>query len=110
MAEKGDQLTNLSALAAEKFQEIVGGLGSIRTKKMFGGYGVFEEDTMFALVDKDGNIFLKADDSNRQLFEEAGSVKHGRMPYFNVPEQILNNNEILLDWARSAISAAKKAK
>ncbi|MCJ7715222.1 MAG: TfoX/Sxy family protein, partial [Anaerolineales bacterium] len=90
MGEKGDLLANLGTLTAEKFQETVGGLGSIRIKKMFGGYGVFEEDTMFALVDKDGNIFLKADDNNRHFFEDAGSIKHGRMPYFNVPEQILN--------------------
>ncbi|MCJ7734766.1 MAG: TfoX/Sxy family protein [Anaerolineales bacterium] len=110
MGEKGDLIINLSTMAAEEFQDKVGGLGPIRIKKMFGGYGVFEDDTMFALVDKNGIIFLKAYDSNRQLFEDAGSIKHGRMPYFKVPENILNNNEILLDWARSAISAAKKAK
>lgn len=110
MADKGDQLTNASTTAAEGLQEMVTKLGNIRLKKMFGGYGVFEEDTMFALVDKNGQIFFKADDTNLQTFEEAGSVKHSRMPYYTLPDNVLNDDKALLSWAQSSLGVAKKAK
>ncbi|MCJ7715155.1 MAG: TfoX/Sxy family protein [Anaerolineales bacterium] len=110
MGDKGDQLTNASTTAAEGLRELVTRLGNIRLKKMFGGYGVFEEDTMFALVDKNGQVFLKGDDSNIQTFQDAGSEKHGRMPYYSVPEKIMNDTAALISWAESTLAVARNAK
>jgi DNA transformation protein len=110
MGNKGDQLADRSTIAAEGLKERLLNLGAIRIKKMFGGYGVFEEDTMFSLVDKNGQIFFKADDTNLQTFEEAGSVKHSRMPYYTLPDKVLNDDKALLSWAQSSLDIAKKAK
>ena len=103
-------MTDASTVAAENLQERLGGLGDIRIKKMFGGYGIFEEETMFSLIDKNGNIYFKVDDSNLSMYEESGSTKHGRMPYYRVPADILADDTILIDWARISIDVAKKAK
>ncbi|MBT3338156.1 MAG: TfoX/Sxy family protein [Anaerolineae bacterium] len=85
-------------------------LREITTKKMFGGYGVFEEGTMFALITAAGGVHLKVDDSNRPRFEEAGAGKHGRMPYYQIPKQIFDDDTQLLAWTQEAIAVSKAAK
>jgi len=44
-------------------------LGSINSKPMFGGLGVFHEDAMFVLISGTG-LFFKVDDSNRAAYEQ----------------------------------------
>lgn len=110
MGKKGAKMTNASTQAAEDLQGRLGALGDVTTKKMFGGYGVFESGKMFALVDSGGTVFFKAGDTNRERFETAGSQKHARMPYFKVPDPVLNNDSDLLEWAQASIVVARKAK
>ena len=110
MGTKGDKLTCASSISAQELQDKLIALGDIRIRKMFGGHGVFEEDSMFALVDSQGSIYFKADDTNVQLFEAAGSEKHGRMPYYQVPTEVLADEKVLQEWAQSSISVSKKTK
>jgi DNA transformation protein len=79
-------------------------LGDIRAKKRFGGYGIFEGDRMFALIDSSGRVFFKVDATNQARFEDAGSEKHARMPYFSVPEKVLGDDGLLEEWALISIS------
>ncbi|MBC8335115.1 MAG: TfoX/Sxy family protein [Anaerolineales bacterium] len=99
-----------STLAVEEFTGRIFPLGEITHKKMFGGYGVFEDGTMFSLITSEGVIHLKADESNRGKFEETGAQKHARMPYYQIPEQVLENDTELLAWTQEAIAVSKKAK
>ena len=110
MGKKGDKLTSESDLAAEDIQSRLATLGDIRVKKMFGGYGVFEEDKMFALIDSSGRIFFKVDETNMARFEEAGSEKHARMPYYSVPEDVLVDDDLVEEWARLSITMSKGGK
>jgi TfoX/Sxy family transcriptional regulator of competence genes len=71
---------------------------------------VFEAGSMFALVDCQGDIFLKVDDTNVGRFEEAGSTKHSRMPYYRVPEVVLDDEHALQEWAISSIAISRNAK
>jgi len=110
MGTKGDKLTGVADKSAQELQEGLTPLGDIRIRKMFGGYGVFEEDSMFALVDSQGSIFFKVDETNVQLFEAVGSQKHGRMPYYQVPEHVLEDEKVLQEWAQTSITISKKTK
>jgi DNA transformation protein len=110
MGTKGAKLTSASATSAERLQVGLSRLGDISIRKMFGGYGVFEAGTMFALVDSEGGIFFKVDDTNVGQFEEAGSTKHGRMPYYRVPEVVLDDEQALQEWAQSSIEVSRSAK
>ena len=110
MGKKGDKLTSESSKSAEDIQNRLAKLGDIRVKKMFGGYGIFEGDKMFALIDSHGRVFFKVDDTNRVRFEEAGSEKHARMPYFRVPEEVLGDDDLLEEWARKSIRISKGGK
>jgi len=110
MDEKGNHMINPSVTAAEDLQTRLKHLGDIRLKKMFGGHGIFESETMFALVEKNGRIYFKVDQSNLEGYVKAGSNKHSRMPYYQIPESVLEDQESLLDWAASSISISKKPK
>ncbi len=84
-------------------------LGSVAGKAMFGGFGVFCDGLMFALITRQGDVYLKADDENRPAFEKAGLKKYGKMPYHQVPKGALGNWPSLEPWARGALKAAQRA-
>ena len=107
MGEKGAKVTNDSSQVAVDIQKRLAGLGSVHTKKMFGGYGVFEEDKMFALIDSSGQVFFKVDESNQARYEEAGSEKHSRMPYYRVPDDVYWDDDLLKEWAVLSIGLSK---
>lgn len=87
-------------------------LTHISSKKMFGGVGYFHEDKMFGMIQSNGIFRLKVDDRNRATFEKYGSgpltsaKKKGSMPYYEVPLEIVENQEELLNWVRTSIEIA----
>ena len=103
MGEKGEKLTSEAGESAEDIQKRLSSLGDITVRKMFGGYGIFAESKMFALIDSKGYIFFKVDDTNLASYDQAGSEKHFRMPYYRVPEAVLGDDQLLEDWARTSI-------
>ncbi|WP_273568711.1 TfoX/Sxy family protein [Maribacter halichondriae] len=100
-------MTNDSVLMVELLLEKLERIGSISTKKMFGGHGVFHNGKIFGMVDSKGQAFLKASENNKAEFEQNGSQKHGKMPYYSIPEDILADSEKLLDWAEKSIAGLK---
>ena len=107
MGTKGDKLTDKATAACENFVSRVDTLGNVSDKKMFGGYGIFESGKMFALVNSSGEVFLKVGEINRHRFEEAGSKSHGRMPYFQIPQAVMEDTELLFEWTRESILLSK---
>ena len=92
-------------------------LGPVSARRMFGGYGVYLDRTMFALV-ADDTLYLKVDDESRGEFEAADlepfrywkKGKSYQMSYHAAPEDALEDAELLRDWARKAVDAAIRAK
>lgn len=80
--------------------------GAVTARKMFGGYGVFADGVMFALVDSQGAAFLHLGADADAEFPE----RHGRMPYGRIPDEVMADGAILLAWARRALGAAVAAK
>jgi len=93
---------------AEQVVELLQPLGDLTWRKMFGGAGIFEDGSMFALIDSNARLHLKADDSNRDRFETAGAEKHGRMPYYAVPDIVVDDDDTLLEWARASVAVNGK--
>ena len=91
-------------------------LGPVSARRMFGGYGIYLDRMMFALV-ADDSLYLKVDDDSRGEFEAAGLepfryTKKGKsyqMSYHAAPEDALEDAELLRDWARKAVDAAMRA-
>lgn len=73
---------------------------------MFGGHGLFCESVMFALVDRQGGAFLRADDG-AQKFRERGGHQHPGMPYWSVPASVVDDHDELVRWASDALAVAR---
>jgi len=65
---------------------------------------------MFGLINSDGLEPLKVTDANRERFEAVGADKHGRMPYSEVPSDVLGDSEALNEWAKEAMDFAHASK
>ena len=87
MGKKGAKHTQKATETCQQTVRVLAGIGEITSRKMFGGYGIFESGVMFALVNSAGKLHLKVDDSNISRFKEAGSNSHGKMPYYDVPDK-----------------------
>ena len=100
----------MATIAVGQFVGKVMPLGEITFIKMFGGYGVFKNETMFALVTKKGGVYLKSGESNLARFERARATKHDRMPYYQIPAEVLEDDSQLVEWTQEAIEVSKAAK
>jgi DNA transformation protein len=107
MGTKDDNLSSDADKAAEGFIARINPLGDISSKKLFGGYGNFEGGKMFALVNSNGQVFLKANDTSWGRFEEAGSRSLGIMPYSQIPNYVMLDDESLFEWTGEAIKLSK---
>jgi len=86
----------------------------VSARKMFGGVGLYREGKMFGLI-ADDVAYLKVDDSNREAFEQAGSCpfkpypdKPTTMSYFEIPPDVLESPDELIQWAKRSLAIQKK--
>ncbi len=101
---------------ADFLREVLAPLGHVSVRRMFGARGVFCDGLMFALV-SDDTLFLRVDDANRAAFAEAGpdsALRYSRsgamvdLPYWRVPDRLMDEPDALLAWAREALAAARR--
>jgi len=92
------------------------GWGEVSVRRMFGGAGLYCEGRMFGLI-ADDVAYLKADDSNRADFLQAGSSpfqpfpdKKTTMPYYDIPADVLESRDDLAEWAQRSLAVAKSKK
>jgi DNA transformation protein len=105
LGKKGAKLSAEVEAAADRLCEQLSDLGDITSKKMFGGVGVFANGNMFALVDASGRPHLKVGEANSDFADVRGTERHGRMPYYSVPDTMLADVATLRRWAAMSISA-----
>lgn len=90
------------------------GLPNIRSRRMFGAYGLYQGEYFFGIVS--GAVFyLKTNDVTRGKFIEAGmdcfrpSEKQVLKNYYEVPEMIIENPDELSEWVLDAVDVARGA-
>lgn len=97
--------------------ELLAPLGPVSGRRFFGGIGLAFDGVQFAMM-MGQTLYLRVDDSNRADFEGAGSepfsyqTKKGRVfvrTYFQVPEEMLDEPDDLIDWTRKSIDVALRA-
>jgi DNA transformation protein len=96
--------------------EQMGQIRPVTSRPMFGGLCFFADGRAFALAD-DGVLYFKVDDSNRPDFIAAGMgpfLPFGDpakpMGYYELPEDVLEDPELLTVWMARAIAVAARAK
>ncbi len=80
MGQKGAKLTQEAAKVSERLVHTLSDLGKVYSRKMFGGYGIFESGAMFALITSEGKIHFKVNQLNRKRFEDIGASLKGVKP------------------------------
>jgi DNA transformation protein len=84
---------------------------------MFSGAGVYCDGVIFALVLR-GTLHFKVDDGNRAAYEAEGMTPFsyeamGRTrqigAYWRVPEHLFDEPDEMLQWARAALAAGRRA-
>lgn len=103
------------------FAERLAPLGPVRYKKMFGGAGFWLADEMFACW-AEGSFMLRADAENAPQFVARGigpwqptvmtqkpGAKQMTMPYYEIPDDVMSDDALLVTWAREAAAAADRA-
>lgn len=87
---------------------------AVRARRMFGGVGIYSGERFFALI-ADDTLYFKVDASTRPEFEARGMEpfrpfgdERGAMQYYQVPEDILEDPDLLRPWAEKALSIARK--
>ena len=79
----------------------------LKTRRMFGGHGLYLGDAFFGIVHK-GSLYFRTDDASRPAYVKVGSKPfnpRGRQElhrYYEVPSEVLEDAEELLAWARAA--------
>jgi DNA transformation protein len=107
MGQKGDKLSNEAELTVELLKEKLQVIDGVSSKKMFGGFGIFHDGKMFALVNSKGQTYLKSEETNKAKFDAWGASQHGKMPYFSLPKEVFKDHDKLISWVQDSISISK---
>jgi DNA transformation protein len=87
-------------------------LGSVEAKAMFGAHGLYSGGVFFAII-ADGRLYFKTDAASRREFEGRGMAAFRPNPkqtlktYYEVPVEVLEDDDELVAWAERALAAAE---
>jgi DNA transformation protein len=96
-------------------KDLLGELGHITVRRMFGGAGVYCDGQVFAFVDDDV-LYLKTDEDGRTAFEAEDmgpftyTTKHGPgqlTSYWRAPERLLDEPDEMRAWVKRALAVAR---
>lgn len=100
----------------DALEEMFEAVAPISIRRMFGGKGIYRHGIIFAL-DLNDEVMLKADQETAPLFKAAGARqwsyegKHGKpvlMPYWSIPEEALDDADLMARWVRLAYEAGER--
>ncbi len=83
------------------------GLRGVTCRSMFGGYGLYQDGVFFGIIHK-GRLFFNTDEASREAYIEQGmkpfrpSAKQTLKTYYEVPVDIIEDQERLTEWAMQA--------
>jgi DNA transformation protein len=86
--------------------------GTVVSRAMFGGYGLYREQVFFGIIHK-GRVYFKTDPSTQPAYRERGmkpfrpSVKQTLKNYYEVPAEVVEDAEELLLWSEQAVRAGR---
>ena len=83
-------------------------LDDVEARRMFGGYGLYQDETFFGILHK-GKVFFKIDESTvreyrlRKMKPFRPNAKQTLKSYYQVPVDIIEDADELREWAIKAI-------
>lgn len=89
--------------------DVLGFLDNLSVKRLFDGYGIYRNGKIFAMT-HDDMLYLKLIDSQKKLIKNLeGSTqftyfrnnKEIGLPYWSVPEDVLENSDMMMELIES---------
>lgn len=101
----------------EKVLEKLEPLGQIKSRAMFGGYGIYYKEVIFAIIVKN-ELYFRVDEKTRKEFEKyqshpfvyEGKKKPIEMPYMTLPDTVFNNPGKLKTFILDAYEASLRSR
>ncbi|MEW4568349.1 TfoX/Sxy family protein [Tautonia sp. JC769] len=99
-------------IGVDEFLGHLSPFGDISSRAMFGGHGVYWRGMIFAIVYRD-RLYLKVDESSKPDYLTRGmgpfrpNERQTLKSYYEVPQDVLDDQEALLSWSGDAIRAAQ---
>ena len=87
-------------------------LNGVECKHMFGGFGLYCNGVFFAII-ADGCVYFKTNSTTVDAFKARGmqpfkpSAKQTLKNYYEVPAEILEDEDQLAEWAKRASASDK---
>ncbi len=97
----------------DELLERLGGLDGLRSRAMFGGWGLYQATVFFGIVYR-GRLYLRTTPGSRPEYASRGmgpfrpSARQTLRDYYEVPPEVLGDDELLLAWARQAADGARE--
>jgi DNA transformation protein len=93
--------------------EQLAGLPGVRSRRMFSGAGLYQDEVFFGLLFRD-TLYFKVNDSNRPDYEARRMAQFKpyedrpevSFTYYEVPAEVLEDRDELAAWARRSVEAA----
>lgn len=108
MSYTDDMSKPISDFAQYLIGDVLGHMSDITEKRMFGGYGLYHQNRIFAIITGDDEVCFKATDELAETYAAAGATqfiytghknkKPTPMPYWRVPEKILEDRDTIETW------------
>jgi DNA transformation protein len=105
------------AFKDESFKDFVldqlSGLDDVEARRMFGGYGLYRDETFFGIIHR-GRLYFKIDERTvgeyrkRKMKPFRPNAKQTLKSYYQVPVDIIEDADKLSEWAEAAIGCQGK--
>ena len=88
-------------------------LDDVEARRMFGGYGLYQDETFFGIIHK-GRLYFKIDETTvgqyrkRRMKPFRPNAKQTLKSYYRVPVEIIEDAEHLAEWAKRAARCQQK--
>jgi DNA transformation protein len=114
MSNKAEKARFLEYVVSEVLADVDG----ISSRAMFGGYGIYKDGVIFAII-ADEQLYFKVDDSNRKDYEQYGSgpfvysqgkTKSTSMSYWELPADIQEDRDEIANWVDKSYDVSKSRK
>jgi DNA transformation protein and related proteins len=90
-----------------------GSLDDVEARRMFGGHGLYQDETFFGIIHK-GRLYFKTDEHTvaayrrRKMKPFRPNPKQTLRSYYQVPVEIIEDGDWLGAWAEAAIRCQRK--
>lgn len=95
-------------------EDVLGALPELEVRRLFGGAGIYSGETIFGILYAQC-VYLKTNEATRAAYVERGCdalrARSGNVltSYYEVPADVLDDEQELLVWARRALEVASES-